>query len=419
MSASPGEDKMKILELKSSNIKRLKAVELQVDDKQNIVMITGRNGQGKSSVLDSIWYALGGAKVVPEQPIRKGEEKAEVTLDLGDFIVSRSFTEKGSYLKVENKDGAVYKNPQQLLDSIIGRLSFDPLEFSRMEPKKQIQQLIQLTGLDFSDLSEANKRLSEERTFVGREIKALGEINSEELSKAANLANLPEVSVAELSKQLQSAQHDLDQYHQNRRDIEANKNQIKNLKEQVQHLELTIATLEEKTVKLEEMGQPNDNILELQTKLDNAEAENAEIRKAKEIIAKAGVIAEKQTKYDSLSSELTALGVTREERLKMAKMPIEGLAWTETAIIYHDIPFDQLSSAEQLKISMAMAMVVNPKLRLILIRDGSLLDADNLKIIQEMAKDLDFQVWVESVSDDKKVGIVIEDGEIATNNYQK
>ncbi|MFA6325418.1 MAG: AAA family ATPase, partial [Candidatus Paceibacterota bacterium] len=64
---------MKIIQLKSSNIKRLKAIELDIDEKQNIVMITGKNGQGKTSILDSIWYALGGKKAVQDKPIRDGE----------------------------------------------------------------------------------------------------------------------------------------------------------------------------------------------------------------------------------------------------------------------------------------------------------------------------------------------------------
>ena len=65
-----------------------------------------------------------------------------------------------------------------------------------------------------------------------------------------------------------------------------------------------------------------------------------------------------------------------------------------------------------------MAMVSNPKLRVILIRDGSLLDSENLKVIQEMAADLDFQVLIERVDDTGKVGIYIEDGEVKEINGQ-
>jgi hypothetical protein len=57
-----------------------------------------------------------------------------------------------------------------------------------------------------------------------------------------------------------------------------------------------------------------------------------------------------------------------------------------------------------------MALAMNPDLRVILIRDGSLLDAENLAVIEEMAAERDAQIWIERVSDDRSVGIVIEDG---------
>ena len=97
-------------------------------------------------------------------------------------------------------------------------------------------------------------------------------------------------------------------------------------------------------------------------------------------------------------------------------MPIEGLGWNETEVSYKNIPFEQLSGAEQLKISMAIAMASNPKLKVVLIKDGSLLDQDNLKVIEEMAKEKDWQVWIESVDESGKIGIYIEDGEIKSIN---
>ena len=68
---------MKIISLQSENIKKIKAVEIRPTD--NTVIISGKNGQSKSSVLDSIYYALGGKDKIPSKPIRDGEKKAEMT----------------------------------------------------------------------------------------------------------------------------------------------------------------------------------------------------------------------------------------------------------------------------------------------------------------------------------------------------
>lgn len=60
---------MKIIKFRADNVKRLTAVEITPDG--NMVQITGKNGQGKTSVLDAIWWALGGKENIQGQPIRK------------------------------------------------------------------------------------------------------------------------------------------------------------------------------------------------------------------------------------------------------------------------------------------------------------------------------------------------------------
>lgn len=407
---------MKILELKSNNIKRLKAVELQLDEKENVIMVTGKNGQGKTSILDSIWYALGGAKVAPEEPIRKGTEHAEISLDLGEYVVTRTFTEKGSYLRVENKEGARYQNPQQLLDKLVGELSFDPLAFSRLEAKKQIAGLISITGLDFSDLDAEAKKLTEERVFVGRELKAMGAVDPALVEPAVAMAAKEEINITELAKKIQEANAAIARYNIAERTIQETNDQIANLEGQIKDIQELIAKLRKDNESMALIPKNEDPIEEWQAQLNSAEQNNAAIREAKRLIAEVEAQGAKQDQYDSLTSKLEAITFARQERLAKAKMPIDGLAWTEANVTYQGIPFEQLSAAEQLKISMAMAMVANPKLRVILIRDGSLLDSDNLKVIKELAEDMDFQVWIERVDDSGKVGIYIEDGEIAKNN---
>ncbi|GAH82597.1 unnamed protein product, partial [marine sediment metagenome] len=71
---------------------------------------------------------------------------------------------------------------------------------------------------------------------------------------------------------------------------------------------------------------------------------------------------------------------------------------------------------EQLKVSISMAMAMNPKLRVIRITDGSLLDDDNMKVIEEMANKFDYQIWLERVAVDKFADIVLVDGEVKENN---
>lgn len=398
---------MKILELKSSNIKRLKAIELQLDEKQNLVFITGKNAQGKTSVLDSIWYALGGTKIAPEKPIREGQEEAKIELDLGDYKVVRTYTEKGSYLKVENVEGAKYSNPQDLLNKIVGQLSFDPLEFARMEAKKQVATLVNLTGLDFSEIDVRQKALTEERQFAGRELKAMGEIALETIAAAEETAKKPEINISELSKKIQGATMANSLIANLEKESKDNEIKIQQLVKQITELQDRQANI---SGQLKTLVKVDTSVL--QTELANAETENSAIRDAKRIVEEASGRAAKQKAYDGMTEQLEKLAAEKSEKLKAAKMPIDGLSFTEAGVIYNGIPFEQLSAAEQLKVSMAMAIATNPKLKVILIRDGSLLDKDNMAVIAELAKEFDFQIWIEKVDDTGKVGVYIEDGEI-------
>src|SRR5260221_4288607 len=94
MSQSRREGKaVKILKLSAENFQKITVVEITPDG--NLIQITGKNGAGKTSLLNSIWVALGGADAMPGMPVRKGADKGHVTLDLGDIVVTRRFDAEG------------------------------------------------------------------------------------------------------------------------------------------------------------------------------------------------------------------------------------------------------------------------------------------------------------------------------------
>jgi predicted ATP-dependent endonuclease of OLD family len=422
---------MKIITLKAENIKRLKAVEITPDG--NTVVISGRNEQGKTSILDSIWLALAGGEASKDmpKPIRTGEKKASVVLDLGDLVVARTWTDNDkSYLKVDNKDGATFKSPQKMLDALVGRLSFDPLAFAQQDEKAQLKTLQELTGIDPAPLDARRKDLYDQRTDVNREVKKL----------EGQLAGIPvpspdtpkeELSASEVLAELRAAQNQKNTNDEKRRDLQRLARQakqheadIENIDEQIKKLQeqrekansmLTMTNVQGRKLQAEVDALAEPNLDVFQEKLDSVEQTNKAVRKAKEYSqVKASLDATKKN-ADSLTAQIEQVDAEKEKMLKAATFPIDGLGFDETGVTFKGIPFRQCSSAERLRVSLAMAMALNPKLRVIRIADGSLLDSENMRLIEEMAKGKDFQVWIEKVDESGKLGIYIEDGEIKSD----
>jgi hypothetical protein len=92
-------------------------------------------------------------------------------------------------------------------------------------------------------------------------------------------------------------------------------------------------------------------------------------------------------------------------------MPIEKLSFGEGEVLYDDLPFEQASNAVQIRVSVALAMESNPTIRVLRIKDGSLLDKKSMTIIEDLAAAHDYQVWIERVETTGTVGVVMVDGE--------
>jgi hypothetical protein len=427
---------MKIVKLTAENIKKLRAVEITPNGQ--VVTISGRNGQGKTSVLDSIFWALTGTKNIQSAPIRKGETKARVRLELGDLVVERKFTPTSSALSVESVDGARFPSPQTMLDKLIGELSFDPLAFARMDPKKQFDELrrVAKVEVDFDKLKGLNRSDYERRTEINREAKARraradgivippeisGQV-SDESALVDELEKAGETNAAiEKRKERRAAAQAAIEY--KRGNANTHRKRAAELRAQADQLDAEaqqwIAEADELVQQLanaEPLPEPIDTSA-LRGKIANAQRTNRAIADRAAALERKQALAHEAAEFEKQSRELTERIESREkamqEAIAQAAMPVEGLGFGDGHVTLNGIPFDQASSAEQLRVSMSIAMAANPKLRVIRITDGSLLDEDSLAAIGEMAKAADFQVWIETVDSSGTVGVVIEDGAVAS-----
>ena len=439
---------MKIFNLKTENLKGVKVID--ITPKDDMVILSGKNGAGKTSALDSIWFAMewkAGSKGTP-MPIRKGEKQASVRLTLCEdltkeqieqgikpkplFIVYRSWTESGNmYLKVTNAEGLVYETPQKLLDGFIGYLSFDPRLFARMNDKEQRDLLIKITGFDVAGIEEKITELREQRRLQGQKVKLLSgereEITIKDLPKNpidnSKLSDEYDEAVKRnnsIDRGKETFQNNVVKINDNIKRMQKVEEEIKGLKESIVEVENQNKEIEIGNIKIKGWLDKNKPISTdvIKQEISNAYAINEQIKvreRNKEADKKQK---EAQTVYDEFTKEIEENIVKMETGLKKSwsKIPDQKLSLTETGIAYDGIPFTQISFSEQMRISMGIAMALNTKFKVIRISDYSLLDDDSRKIIRQMAKDFGYQIIAEEVDSSGEVGFYMEEGEVKKEN---
>jgi DNA repair exonuclease SbcCD ATPase subunit len=415
---------MKIINLRAENIKKLTAID--ITPKDDVILITGENGAGKSSVLDCITMALKGGREIPEEPIKHGEDKGKIMLDLGDYVVLRSFTKNNTSLQIRSKEGAIQSSPQKLLDKIVGNISFDPLDFMNNDKKKQREIFLNLIGVDTTNLDKEEKDLREERLLIGRQKDQLV-ARHKEMPEWKDVKGEEEISILSISKQLQDAiktNSDIDTFIQDNENI---KSTAMLDVERKKELEKELADLNLKINNAKLVYQSNKEKISTMVKIDTTpiedsmatlETTNSHIRDNKE---KARVKLESDAavdNYEGLTKRIDETISKRKKLLEKAPIPVPGLSFNDGELLYNDIPLDQASNGEKLMISLSISMALNPTLKVLRIKDGSLLDAKNRAIISKTVKEKSYQLWYESVGSDSQVGIVIEEGNIVSVDGQ-
>ncbi len=485
----------RIVSLNIENFKKISAVSIVPGD-SNTILVGGKNYAGKTSCLDAIQAALAGKAAMPVKPLREGETSGCIRIDLGDLIVERRFTESGSTLKVMSAQGASFSSPQKLLDEVYCRLSFDPLKFLSMESKDQFRTLVELIGIDITEIDAESKEIYESRTAVNRLLKE-AQADVDRIPAIVGEDQLPDVKPdpADLMNRLNEAMRVRDLYkaHDDRiaklldsqssnvatrqtyvdgiagldaiwatkaeefgkksdadrqtlhdrhkREMEEmvsrHRNEVasqqasvtsgfdslmqskQDARDGLQRLldstEAELRANSEGIASLESMArQPHEDIDQLRAALTTA---NTHCTTWDAVVAKRvkeNILRKRQAESDSLTRELDVLAERKRKILADAKYPISGLAVSEDGtVLFEGVPFSQSSRAQQIRTSVAIGIAMNPALRVLLIRDGSLLDDDNLSIVREMADAADAQIWIERVGNKDESAIIIEDGHIA------
>lgn len=114
-----------------------------------------------------------------------------------------------------------------------------------------------------------------------------------------------------------------------------------------------------------------------------------------------------------LTAAIEAVDQQKAEAIAAARMPVPGLGFDASGgVTLNGMPLEQASAAERLRVSVAIGLAMNPRLRVLLVRDASLLDRASMRLVATMAQEAGAQLWVERVEVDDSTTVLIEDGQV-------
>lgn len=413
---------MRLTGFEIRDFKRLKLCAIPNLPERGVVPLVGRNGAGKSSIIDAFVAALGGKRGLPEEPIRRGAEKASIVLRFDELEVERTITASGGgALTVRGADGVPMRTPQEVLDRLVGSYGFDPMAFAAATPAEQRKTLARVCGVDLDGHERARKSVFDERTYVGRQL----------AQAEATLAALPIVQAPEKEESLEAILTQIGEAQRTNAEVEAAQRRVVELEsimtrrsDEIGRLE---AQLAEAQAKLDEAVKAltdarceameakakRVDLAPLSQRAKDVEQVNARVRQRRERERKLAEATDLRKKRDGLSERIAEMEATLATAVAGAELPVEGLAIAEDGVTLNGVPFSQASSAEKLKVGFALALAEGKECRLVFCRLGSLCDEESLATLAQLADEHDALALVELVDDGERPGIVIEDGTIA------
>lgn len=400
---------VKINELLIENVKRVKAVQFE-PSADGLTIIGGRNGQGKTSVLDAIAWALGGNNYKPSVPERDGAlvpPNLHIELSNG-LIVERKG--KNSTLKVTDTNGN--KSGQQLLNEFVSTLALDLPKFINGSDKDKADSLLKILGIGdvLAQLDTKENQLYAQRTEVGR-IADRKKKAADEMPMYPNVPKEP-VSATELIKEQQEILARNGENERKRQDAARYEQILANAQIAFDEAKAALQKAEQDCLTARKSAEDlhDESTAELEKNLAEIEALNIKIR-ANSTKEAAEVEANNlQQEYDGLTEQIESVREERNKLLDSAELPLPGLSVKDGKLIYNNMPWDGMSGSDQLKVATAIVRKLNPQCGFVLMDKLEQMDLETLQEFGVWLKQEGLQVIATRVSTGDECSIIIEDG---------
>lgn len=409
-------EKIKINKLEIENVKRVKAVKVE-PTLNGLTVVGGKNDQGKTSVLDSIAWVLGGNKFKPSEPHREGSvtnPQLKVVLSNG-IVVERKG--KNSDLKVIDPKGN--KGGQGLLDSFVEELALNLPKFMEKNSKEKAATLLQIIGVgdQLAALENEEKETYNKRLYIGQEADRKKKF-AEEQTYYPDAPKEP-VSAKALIDQQQAilAQNGENQRKRDHAVMIGYKE--KQLAEEIRIIQQQLLAKQQEHEKLKaDLNIANMDIVdlldqsteELEKSINDTDEINRKVRANLDKDKAEEDAKELKNQYDELTVQLNATRQKKLDLLNNANLPLPGLSVKDGEITYQGQKWDNMSGSEQLKVSTAIVRELNPNCGFVLVDKLEQMDIDTMNDFGQWLEQEGLQAIATRVSTGDECSIIIEDG---------
>jgi DNA repair exonuclease SbcCD ATPase subunit len=407
---------IKINKLEIENVKRVKAVKIE-PTQNGLTIVGGRNGQGKTSVLDTIAWALGGNKYKPSQANREGSvvpPYIHIVLSNG-LIVERKG--KNSELKVVDPNGE--KAGQQILNSFIEELAIDLPKFMNSSNTEKAKILLQIIGV-----GDKLHELSLKENDVYNQRRAIGQIADQKQKYAKEqpyFVDAPKelISMSDLIKQQQAIlarngenQRKREQLYSIEQKHISQQQEVERLKQQLANAEnaLLQTSKDLEIAKKSALDLYDESTAELESNIQQIEEINRKVRANLDKDKAETDASEYRNQYNTLTTQIEEIRKQKTELLQNANLPLEGLSVDDGELIYNGQKWDNMSGADQLRVSTAIVRKLKPSCGFILLDKLEQMDIDTLNEFGQWLEQEGLQAIATRVSTGEECSIIIEDG---------
>ena len=415
---------MKINRLEIENVKRIHSAVVE-PAQDGLTIIGGKNRQGKTSVLDAIAWALGGAKYQPSQAVNADSAippRLKVIMDNG-LVVERKG--KNSDLKVTDPSGK--KGGQQLLNEFVEELALNLPKFMEASGREKANTLLQIIGVGpkLAKLDQKERELYQERLYVGRTADQKEKFAKEQPYYPDAPQEL--VSPSELIRQ----QQDILARNGEKARIRANATEAERRAEAAeQALSMAYGAAAEAEKRLEEAkaaynkameekeiafsnaenAGDDESTAELEENIADIESINIKVRANMNKIQAEEDAKEYRDQYTRLTQDIEDVRAEKTALLDNADLPLPGLSVMDGELIYNGQKWDNMSSAEQMIVSTSIVRKLNPKCGFVLLDKLEAMDLDTLKEFGQWLEEEGLQAIATRVSTGDECSIIITDG---------